>query len=67
VLADFADKRVALLRADWTRRDPAVTQALAALGRSGVPVYALHQNGRPVQVLTELLSVDEVRAALQAL
>jgi len=67
VLADFADKHVALLRADWTRRDPAVTQALAALGRSGVPVYALHQNGRPVQVLTELLSVDEVRAALKAL
>ena len=67
VLGAFADRQVVLLRADWTRRDPAVTQALAALGRSGVPVYALHQSGRPVQVLTELLSVDEVLASLGSL
>jgi len=42
VLADFAARRVALLRADWTRRDPAITEALAALGRTGVPVYVLY-------------------------
>ena len=30
------------MRADWTRRDPAITEALRALGRSGVPVYALY-------------------------
>ena len=30
VMADFAARRVALLRADWTRRDPAITQALAS-------------------------------------
>ena len=67
VLGDVAGKNVALLRADWTRRDPAVTQALAALGRNGVPVYAIHKNGQPVQVLTEVLSVEEVRTALAAL
>jgi len=67
VLADMAARNVALLRADWTRRDPAVTAALAALGRNGVPVYALHgQAGAPV-VLSEVLSVDEVRAALASL
>jgi thiol:disulfide interchange protein DsbD len=38
---------VALLRADWTRRDPAITQALAALGRNGVPVYVLLAPGQP--------------------
>lgn len=64
VLADVAAGNVALLRADWTRRDPAVTQALAALGRNGVPVYAIYRNGQPVQVLSEVLSVDEVRTAL---
>lgn len=64
VLGDVAERQVALLRADWTRRDPAVTQALAALGRNGVPVYAIHRPGRPVAVLSEVLSVDEVRAAL---
>ena len=67
VLGDMADKNVALLRADWTRRDPLVTAALAQLGRNGVPVYALYLNGRPPVVLSEILSVDEVRAALAAL
>ena len=67
VLADVAQRNVALLRADWTRRDPQVTAALASLGRNGVPVYAIYQNGRPPQVLTEVLGVEEVRAALSAL
>ena len=42
VQADFAARNVLLLRADWTRRDPAITAALASFGRSGVPVYALY-------------------------
>ena len=42
----FAGDNVALLRADWTRQDPAITQALAALGRSGVPAYALYAPGQ---------------------
>jgi thiol:disulfide interchange protein DsbD len=67
VLADVAGKGVALLRADWTRRDPAVTDALARLGRNGVPTYALYQNGQPPRVLSELLSVEEVRTALAGL
>ncbi|OGB31082.1 MAG: protein-disulfide reductase [Burkholderiales bacterium RIFCSPLOWO2_12_FULL_61_40] len=67
VLADFAAKNVTLLRADWTRRDPAITQALEQLGRSGVPVYVLYQTGRAPVVLSEILSPQEVRAALARL
>lgn len=67
VLADFAQHDVALLRADWTRRDPAITQSLAQLGRSGVPVYVLLAPDKAPIVLTELLSKDEVQAALQTL
>ena len=67
VLADFDGKKVAMLRADWTRRDPAITAALTALGRSGVPVYVLQAPGKPPVVLTEILGKDEVRAALAAL
>jgi thiol:disulfide interchange protein len=67
VLADIASKNVALLRADWTRRDPAVTAALSQLGRSGVPVYAIYKPGRAPVLLTEILSVDEVRAELAKL
>ncbi len=67
VIADLQTKNVALLRADWTRRDPAITAALAALGRSGVPVYVFYRPGRPPVVLTEVLSVDEVRATIAEL
>ncbi len=67
VLADFATHQVTLLRADWTRRDPAITEALTALGRSGVPVYVLYQNGRAPVVLSEILSVQELRSALSTL
>lgn len=67
VLADMEAKNVALLRADWTRRDPAVTAALALLGRSGVPVYVIYKPGSAPVVLSEILSVDDVRAELARL
>ncbi|MBD9666574.1 thioredoxin family protein [Variovorax sp. VRV01] len=67
VLADFDRRKVAMLRADWTRRDPAITAALTALGRSGVPLYVLQAPGKAPVVLTEILGKDEVRAALAAL
>ena len=41
----LADAHVALFKADSTRHDEAITQALAALGRSGVPAYALYVPG----------------------
>ena len=67
VLADVEAKKVVLLRADWTRRDPAVTAALAQLGRSGVPVYVIYKPGRAPVVMSEILSVDDVRAELAKL
>ncbi|MGJ7544853.1 protein-disulfide reductase DsbD family protein [Variovorax sp. LT1R16] len=67
LLAEFDRRQVAMLRADWTRQDPAITAALNALGRSGVPVYVLQAPGKPPVVLTEILSKDDVRAALNTL
>ncbi len=67
VLADLATKNVVLLRADWTRRDPAVTQALAELGRNGVPVYALYSSGQAPHIMSEVLSVNDMRTALAGL
>ncbi|RLJ37300.1 protein-disulfide reductase DsbD [Acidovorax sp. 106] len=67
VLADLQAKNVALLRADWTRRDPRITTALAQLGRNGVPVYVFYRPGKPPVVLTEVLSVDEVRSTIAQL
>ena len=65
LLDDFAQKNVLLLRADWTRYDPAITQALNQLGRNGLPVYAWYAPGQAVQILSELPSVQEVQEALR--
>ncbi len=67
VLADFAQHNVALLRADWTRRDPAITAALTEIGRSGVPVYVLYAPGKPAIVMSEILGKADLRAALARL
>jgi thiol:disulfide interchange protein DsbD len=69
VVRAFAGRDVALMRADWTRQDPAITAALAALGRNGVPVYALYPPGAGAEpvLLPELLTKSAVLEALAAL
>jgi thiol:disulfide interchange protein DsbD len=67
VLAAFASKNVALVRADWTRRDPDITKALADLGRNGVPVYVLYRPGREPVVFPEVLQSAMIRDALATL
>jgi len=63
----FAQKNVALLRADWTRRDPVIGQALAALGRNGIPVYVLYRPGREPLLLPEVLQKSTITDALATL
>jgi thiol:disulfide interchange protein DsbD len=63
----FERSNVALMRADWTRRDAVITQALARLGRNGVPVYVLLRPGREPLLLPEILSQRIVREALATL
>jgi thiol:disulfide interchange protein DsbD len=63
----FARSNVTLLRADWTRRDPAIGQALAALGRSGVPAYVLYRPGREPLLLPEVLQQSTIEDALATL
>jgi thiol:disulfide interchange protein DsbD len=61
----FKAANVALLRADWTRHDEAITQALAGLGRSGVPAYALYAPGeKSPRLLPEVLTPGIVIEAL---
>jgi thiol:disulfide interchange protein DsbD len=64
----FADRKVVLLRADWTRHDEAITQALSGLGRSGVPAYALYVPGeKSPRLLPEVLTPGIVTDALGSL
>jgi thiol:disulfide interchange protein DsbD len=61
----FRDSGMARLRADWTRRDEVITRTLAALGRKGVPVYAIYRPGREPELLPEILTRDLVFTALR--
>jgi thiol:disulfide interchange protein DsbD len=59
---------VALVRADWTTRDPSVTRALAAFGRNSVPFVVLYGRDRAAApaVLPTLLTPGIVTRALDA-
>jgi thiol:disulfide interchange protein len=48
------------LKADWTRKDPVITEWLKRYGRAGVPFYLMiPANGEPVP-LPEVLTTDRV-------
>ncbi len=63
VLDRFKEKNILALKADWTLRDPVVTEALERLGRNGVPLYVLYFPGakKPVilpSILTPKIMLD---------
>jgi thiol:disulfide interchange protein DsbD len=66
----FRGKGVALMKGDWTNRDPAITAALGSFGRAGVPLYVAYNtqpgSGAPV-ILPQLLTADIVRSAFSGL
>ncbi len=59
---------MAYLVADWTRRDPVISQQLERYGRSGVPLYLLYSPAaeQPL-VLPQLLTEGIVAAAINTL
>ena len=64
------DGKVALVRADWTRHDEDIARALASLGRSSVPTYALYPGtpGAPARLLPEVLRpIAEYRMIIYSL
>ena len=65
VMKAFAASGLVPLKADWTRQDPRITAALAALGRNAVPVYVIYTPGADAprllpEVLTPALVLDEI-------
>ncbi len=66
VLREFAARKVATLRADWTNKDPRITAELARYGRSAVPFNLIWFPGREEpQILPELLTPGIVLDALR--
>lgn len=59
--------RVALLKADWTNQDPAISAALAEHNRNGVPLYLMYSAdaSRPAEILPQLLTQGTVIGAIE--
>lgn len=67
----FARGQVVPLKADWTNKDPKITQALAAFGRSAVPFNLVYGPGSPnpiilPEVLTPGIVLDAIEQAQPA-
>ncbi len=61
----FSTRKIAYLKGDWTRQDPAITTYLRQNGRDGVPLYVFYPSGgRPAVVLPQILTETTVLAAL---
>ena len=60
----FADKGIVAMKADWTRYDSAITDALESFGRSGVPLYLLYTPDGEVTMLPQSLTNGIVREAV---
>lgn len=62
----FEAAKVRLVRADWTKRDPEISNSLSRLGRQSVPVYAFYRNGNNTpEVLPEILTFEILENALR--
>ena len=64
---EFRARNFALLRADWTNEDDAITQKLASLGRAGVPTYVIYPAAQTgvADVLPEALTKGLVLNAIR--
>jgi thiol:disulfide interchange protein len=65
----FEQANVLVLAADWTNSDPAITRALEAQGRAGVPLYLWYGRGAAQpeelpQVLTPAMLTDRAQASI---
>ena len=67
VRQEFSKRNVVMLKADWTKGDPQITEILKQHGRAGVPMYLVYPGGgkdtQPV-LLPELITSQTVLDAL---
>ncbi len=68
VIDMFLDKNIVTLKADWTNRDPKITEALAKYGRSAVPFNIIYSPNldNPI-ILPEILTAGIVIETLENL
>ena len=64
----MAQAGVVPLKADWTVRDPEITEWLQRFGKAGVPFYLVipADRSRPMVALPEVVTPDLVAQAVSA-
>jgi thiol:disulfide interchange protein DsbD len=62
----FETHEIVALEADWTTYDAAITDALEAYGRSGVPLYLLHTPDGVTEILPQNLTSVIIREAVES-
>lgn len=67
VEAKFDEMGVVRMKADWTRNDPIITEALKQFGRSSVPLYVLYGTDPEAvpQILPQVLTPEIVLQSLE--
>ncbi len=67
VTKSFAARKVVKMKADWTKKDAQITQALQKYGRNAVPLYLFFSGnpGEEPQILPQLLTAQIINNALQ--
>ncbi|MCB0404275.1 MAG: thioredoxin family protein [Bdellovibrionales bacterium] len=69
ILDKFKEKGVALLLADWTNQDEAISKRLESFGRNGVPLYVFYsgKEGAEPVLLPQILTKETVLQALSSI
>jgi suppressor for copper-sensitivity B len=61
----FTEHGVVPMKADWTNRNDQIASFLAEHGRYGIPFYLLYRPGKEPHVFSELLTKENVAAAVR--
>lgn len=69
VVQKMRELNVVKMKADWTRNDPHITEALRSYGRNAVPLYVLTSSdpSKPPQILPQVLTSDIILDSLNEL
>jgi thiol:disulfide interchange protein len=61
----FKADGIAVLRGDFTRRDPAIARFLASHGQAGVPLYLYYPKGEEAKLLPQILTQSILRETVK--
>lgn len=59
------EKKIHLFKADWTMQNKNITEALAAFGRSSVPMYVYYGGKGNYVILPQILTVDIIKEKMR--